>query len=314
MNNLSNELLPAEIRDLFENSDADLVWSKAVNIVTSIHPDFEFFHIRTVLKDVVKLFQGSYPEYSRIKTPYHDLSHTLSVFICALRLAHGVHFSGTELSKEEITLIMIAALLHDIGYAQLLTEDQGSGAQFIRQHIQRGVDFSYQNLHNWHLPESWGKSLEAIIRCTDLGHSIDHIPSDLTRLRLMGKIVASADIVGQMADRTYLEKLLFLYFEFEEAHFGDFQSMQDMLKKTRGFYNHIRTTLDSRFDAIYEKLRIHFKITTGSDKNYYIESIEKNISYLDKIIALNEAEWLSMLKRDGVVKTIQDMAKDSVKV
>jgi len=87
----------------------------------------------------------SYPGYIPIQTPYHDLRHTLDVFICAVRLLHGVHLSGTPLDDEEITLVMIAALLHDIGYAQKVDEANGSGAQFTQVHVKR-VSHSWNDI------------------------------------------------------------------------------------------------------------------------------------------------------------------------
>jgi hypothetical protein len=39
--------------------------------------------------------------------------------------------------------------------------------------------------------------------------------------------------------------------------------------------------------------------------NYYLEAIEKNMAYLSKVIALNDAEYLTMLKRGGIVKKCQ---------
>lgn len=86
-----------------------------------------------------------------------------------------------------------------------------------------------------------------------------------------------------MADRTYLEKQLFLYLEFEEAHFGSFQNIHDLLRKTRNFYEVTRQKLDGELGG-------------------YLESIEKNIAYLGKVTSLNEAKYLSMLKRGGIVE------------
>lgn len=43
------------------------------------------------------------------------------------------------------------------------------------------------------------------------------------------------------------------------------------------------------------------------DNNYYIESIEKNIAYLAKVIASDEAGYLSMLKRGGIVEESQNI-------
>ena len=120
----------AEINSLFANSDPDLVWARATGIVSRISPGYDYTLVRTVFDDVLMVFRGEYPGYSSIKTLYHDLRHTLDVFLCALRLMHGVHVSGIRQSDENITLVMIATLMHDIGYVQQLGEERGTGAQY----------------------------------------------------------------------------------------------------------------------------------------------------------------------------------------
>lgn len=308
MDSMEHDLPSAEIRDLFANGDPADAWNKATLIVQSINPDFDFSEVRGVFDDVLRLFNGSYPGYTRIQTPYHDLRHTLDVFMCAVRLLHGVHLSGDPLSDEEIALIMVAALLHDMGYAQQTSEAEGSGAQHTRIHIPRGIAFMEQNLGKWHLPATWDVPLTLILRCTDLGHKLSSIDFPDQRIRLLGQIVGSADMVGQMADRAYLEKLLFLYLEFKEAEFGNYQNMHDLLKKTRIFYELIMETLDGELGGVYHCLSQHFKAWLGIDRNFYLESIERNIVYLDKVITLNETEWLSRLKRHGIAQTFQQIS------
>jgi len=305
------DLAPAEIRDLFINRDPLDAWCKASDIVTSMSPHIDLSDIRTVFDDVMCLFDGSYLGYIRIKTPYHDLPHTLAVFLCAARMMHGVHLERTPLNDEEIKLILIAALLHDVGYAQKDGEASGSGAQYTRTHVQRGIDFMLQHLSHWHLPSEFAAPLTSMIRCTNLGHHLSNIDFPSPRIRLLGQLVASADLVGQMADRAYLEKLLFLYLEFKEAEIGEYQNMHDLLKKTRHFYELIRTTLADELGGVSSCLAAHFKTWSGIERNFYIESIERNIEYLDRVIRLNEGEWLSMLKRHGVVKSLQQIAQDT---
>jgi len=123
---------------------------------------------------------------------------------------------------------------------------------------------------------------------------------------MLAQIVGSADIVGQMADRTYLEKLLFLYLEFKEAQFGNYASMLDLLRQTKSFYDQTKEEkLEGTFDGVYKKLTFHFKDYVGMESNYYVECIEKNIAYLSKVITLNEVEFLTMLKRGGIVDKSQ---------
>jgi hypothetical protein len=122
------------------------------------------------------------------------------------------------------------------------------------------------------------------------------------RARMLARIVATADITGQMADRIYLEKLLFLYLEFKEARFGSYQSMYDLLNQTNRFYEMTREKLDGDLGGIYKKFEYHFRDTLGVSNNFYLEAIEKNMAYLSRIVAQDEVEFFSMLKRNGVVE------------
>jgi hypothetical protein len=303
--NMKNIPTSAEINSLFANNDPGMVWTKATGILGRINPSYDTSLIKTVFDDIMRLFRGEYPGYSSIKTLYHDLPHTLDVFLCAVRLMHGVHISGTRLTDEEMTLIMIATLMHDVGYSQLDGEEGGTGAQYTQIHVKRGIAFMRSYLVERHLPLNFATSLEPMISSTDPALKLSQIDFPDERTRLLGQIVVTADLTGQMADRTYLEKLLFLYLEFKEAHFGNYQSMYDLLRQTKKFYEVTREKLDVAFGGIHANLTFHFKEVLGVENNFYLESIEKNVAYLAKVIALDEAEYLSMLKRGGIAKKSQ---------
>lgn len=291
-----------ETNSLFTNSDPKEVWLKSSGIIKLINPAYDFTITRTTFNDVVRLFRGGYPGYCAIKTLYHNLHHTMDVFLCAVRLMHGVHISGTPLSDKEMTMIMMAALMHDIGYAQRIGEESGTGAQFTVTHVGRGIRFMQNYTVEHGFPPDLAGPLSFIIRCTDPAESVPDIDFPDERTHLLGQLVSSADLTGQMADRTYLEKLLFLYLEFDEAHFGNYQSIHDMLSRTQAFYEKIRMKLDIDLGGIYNKLAFHFKDRYGIEKNYYLESIEKNIAYLNKVTKLSEEKHLAMLKRGGIVE------------
>jgi hypothetical protein len=295
----------AEINSLFANSDPGTVWTKAAAILGRTSPGYDISLIKTVFDDVMSLFRGDYPGYSSIKTLYHDKSHTLDVFLCGVRLMHGVCLSGTRLNDEEMTLIMIAALMHDIGYSQMDGEEGGTGAQYTQTHVKRGIAFMKKYIAERQLPLNYATALEPMISGTDPALKFSRIDFPDERTRLLGQIVATADLTGQMADRTYLEKLLFLYLEFQEANFGNYQNMYDLLRQTNTFYGITREKLDGPLGRLYVNLSLHFNDVMGVENNYYLESIEKNIGYLSKVIALNEVEYLSMLKRGGIAEKSQ---------
>jgi len=298
---MNNVPTPAEINSLFANSDPDAVWSKASGYLTRINPRYDLSLIQSIFHDVISLFRGDYPGYSAIRTLYHDMPHTLDVFLCAVRLMHGVSISGNRLSDDEITLIMVAALMHDIGYSLRDGEEGGTGAQYTRTHVKRGIAFMKKYIADRYLPSGYAGVLEPIMSGTDPALPFSRIDFPDERTHLLGQIVVTADLTGQMADRTYLEKLLFLYLEFKEAHFGNYQNMFDLLKQTNTFYGVTREKLDGALGGMYRNLSLHFKDVMGVEKNYYLESIEKNLAYLSKVVAHEEA-YLSMLKRGGIAE------------
>jgi len=296
----------SEVHSLFANSNPDEVWIKASEIIVRMNPAYDASLARMVFDDIISLFHGEYPGYCAIKTLYHDLTHTLDVFLCAIRLAHGVHVSGQRLTDNEITQIMIAALMHDIGYAQRHDENTGTGAQYTRDHVRRGVEFMRCYLAARQLPSAWDSPLESMMLSTDHVDEFRKINFSDERVRLLGQVIATADLVGQMSDRTYLEKLLFLYLEFKEANMGNYQSTLELLQKTKSFYELTRQKrLDGELEGLYKKLSFHFKDWFGTERNYYLESLERNMDYLSQATRLDEAECLAMLKRGGIVEKAQ---------
>jgi hypothetical protein len=75
-----------------------------------------------------------------------------------------------------------------------------------------------------------------------------------------------------------------------------------MLFRTQAFYEKIHMKLENDLGGINRKLSFHFKEVYGVDKNFYLESIDKNIAYLTKITKESEEKHLAMLKRGGIVE------------
>ncbi|MDO8988149.1 MAG: HD domain-containing protein [Sideroxyarcus sp.] len=300
---MRNSPTQAEINDLFNNADdPEIVWSKVVDTVRRVNPDYDFLLVRSVFDDIMRLFRGEYPGYGPIRTLYHDLAHTLEDLICGVLQLHGEHASGDRLNDEEITLIVLAIMMHDVGYAQRWEEENGTGAQFTQTHVQRGVDFMRGYFAARNFAPGLAAAVEDMILGTEHNRPFGRIAFTDERSRMLARIVATADITGQMADRIYLEKLLFLYLEFKEAHFGSYQSMYDLLCQTHRFYETTREKLDGALGGIYKNFEFHFRETMGVENNFYLEAIEKNMAYLSKVVANDHAEFMHMLKRNGVAE------------
>jgi hypothetical protein len=294
------ELGHDKLRRLFDSGDPDQVWPLAAEIVERVRPGHDLAAVKQVYDDMVALFAGDLPGYQKVRTPYHNLAHTLGTFLCSARLLHGAALAGLAPTAEDIDCALIAALFHDSGYA--LREDEaveGSGAQFTAIHVDRGVEFMRRRMA--HLPEQRLLALECAIRCTDPRQLPARAACECGQPQLAGFIVGTADIVSQMADREYLEKLLFLYYEFLEAGMAHYESVHGLLEGTLDFYQLTRKRVYEDLDGIADWLRLHFLDWLGVDRNLYLESLERNMAYLTEVLRHGEDERLDMLKRGGIV-------------
>jgi hypothetical protein len=296
---------------LFDNDHPDQVWINAKEIIRRINPNYDFTILSELFRDVVDLYYGDYPGYLKVKTPYHDLRHTMDVFLCVLRLMHGYRLSGAYLAEHEVTVVALSALLHDVGYAQEVGDESGSGAKYTKTHVYRGIEFMrrYAVLKGW--PTEWAGQVGSAMLCTNPALVFSEIEFAGERERLMGILLGTADLVGQMADRSYLEKLLFLYFEFKEANLGDYNSTNELLQRTNQFYEMTRKKLDQEFKSTYQFLSFHFREWFDTDTNFYMESIEKNMVYLAKLVSESKGlDVASSLKRRGIVEKAMALARD----
>lgn len=291
-----------EFGHLFANHEPATVWEEAAHLIGEISPAYDLKTAKHVFDDIMQLFLGEYPGYCEIKTPYHDLPHTLDVFLCAARLMHGMYLAGNKPSDRDIDLVLLATLMHDIGYAQKRDgRECGTGAQYTPVHIKRGQEFMRNYIGEHGLPADYADDLVPIISCSDPVLPITQIAFPDEHVRMLGQVLGTADLVGQMADRNYLEKLVFLFEEFQEANLNLYKDVRDMMRKTHEFHLRIQKKLDEEFAGLYHKLQPHFLGTLGEDRNFYMESIRKNLEYLARIVDMDEAECFNHLRRGGII-------------
>lgn len=255
--------------------------------------------------DVVKLFNGQYPGFRASNTKYHDLEHTNLVVLAATRLMHGCFLKGHAFSYENLILGFAAALFHDVGLIQAESEQNGSGAVFTLGHEERSIAVMARYLAQINFSPQTIADCAALIQCTILSMRPKDIHFRNKEIEMLGKIVGSADLLGQMADRCYLEKLLLLYKEFEEAKLPGFDSELDLLQKTEAFYESVaQKRLTNDFSGIAACMRLHFKDRWNDDRDLYSEAIENNINYLKGLILRcrdNYTCYLKNLRRGGIV-------------
>jgi hypothetical protein len=244
-----------------------------------------------------RLYDGRFPGYLACAVEYHDHAHCVSVFAAVSRLLDGCELSRLTIGPEHAAETLIAALLHDVGYIREEGDEKGSGAQYTKVHVGRSAAFARREGSAFGLGEAGAERVARMILATDLASEWDDLAFESEGARLGAEVLAAADLIGQMADRLYLEKLLFLYYEFREAGIGGYDTAFDILKKTAGFYESTKERLDGTLGSVSGRTRQHFSARYGVDRDLYREAIERQMVYLDSILADDTTNFRTKLKR-----------------
>ncbi|MBN1499778.1 MAG: hypothetical protein JW982_06480 [Spirochaetes bacterium] len=255
--------------------------------------------IEKTRKLIVNLFNGKFKNYKACNTEYHDLEHTEEAFLAVSRLLYGYNCinGNAVLDENKAECLLIAALFHDTGYIQEQWEKIGTGAKYTLCHVDRSIEFLRKHYNDFRIDKNNVELIASFIKVTDLAIEPSNVKFDSPDDRKAGYMLATADIIGQMSNRRYLEKLMFLYNEFVEAAIPGYESEYDLLKKTVGFYEIIKKRLTTKLDESYLFMNYYFKNIHDVERNLYIEAIDRNIDYIVKIINDSSTNFRSKLKR-----------------
>lgn len=297
-----------KLYDYLDPIDGECVRREVANFFAKFFPDDNEILFERAFLDVDKLFAGKYRGFRASNTRYHDFEHTCSVVLATARLIYGAMAEGHVFSYKDSLKGVLAALFHDVGLIQAEDDRNGTGAKYTVGHEERSIQFMRQNLCNT-LSAQDIEDVADCIRCTTLSMSPGKVAFRTDEIRMMGHMLGTADLLAQIADRYYLEKLLLLFEEFQEARLPGYDTAYELLAKTRSFYQDVaRPRLDQDFAKVHRFMRPYFKRRWEMDRDYYDEAINRNLDYLDAI--LNECKedmdcFLGLLRRGGYLQTVQ---------
>jgi hypothetical protein len=289
------------IEDLVKMNKPSNVIEEVQKIVHLIYPHFDFNQIYRVFEDILKLFHGEYPNFRRCNTRYHDLKHTTDCLMAMARLIHGASVEGVNFQERDLTMGLIAALMHDTGYIQTIDDKSGTGAKYTLIHISRSIDFSKKYFADNGFSTHDFEFCRNCLNCTGLDVKIRDILFESPEQEMLGKMLGTSDLLGQLAGRTYLEKLSFLFQEFQEGGFFDYEDEFELLKKTYEFWEFTKKRLAAEFNHMDRFMIPHFRVRWGINRNLYIEAIERNINCLKGIMDNHPADYQKYLKRGSLL-------------
>lgn len=282
-------------------SDPESVSREVISIYTLSFPGAEAKRMEDAFDLFAQLYQGRFPGYYPCDTLYHDIQHSLDIALTCARLLRGYHKVHGTLNADQFLLGIITALFHDSGYIRRLDDSEHvNGAEYTGSHVSRGIEFMLEHLPALDLGKIAQRSSQ-IVHLTGYEVKPQTVEPDNPGDRLIGDIVATADLITQMADRCYLEKCrdrlfpeLTLGAEADErkpSPIPIYRSAEDLLYSTPSFYRlHVRKRIEYHFKNVFRYAASYF-----NGPNHYILSIEKNIRYLEKLI---DRRQFSLLRRE----------------
>ncbi|HTC43686.1 MAG TPA: HD domain-containing protein [Steroidobacteraceae bacterium] len=277
--------------------------------------NFPFEPLVRAFDQFERMFAGEVEGYFGVDTVYHDRQHTLDVTLALARLMAGHDRKALpvdQLGAERAAAGLIIGLFHDVGY--LRRKDDGAyrhGAELTRIHVSRGAEFLADYLPRIQL-SGWAPVAREIIHFTGYEVPFDRIVVADPKDRTLGHLIGTADMIGQMADRCYLEKCRDrLYPEFVLGGMAlpitsnggrqvRYASGLDVLRQTPEFVAETRSKrLDGAFGGAYR----HVEVLYGG-KNPYIEMIDRNVGYLNRV--LRSENWRLLRRNPPVFSALAD--------
>ncbi|MBM9520285.1 hypothetical protein JWG39_10725 [Desulforhopalus vacuolatus] len=241
--------------------------------------------IKRLHYDIVAMFSGKNPEFKRNTMPYHTLRHTLMVALAVIRFFYGLHFSGHRISGHTLFQGMLCAYFHDSGMLLKSDDPATSGVGYISIHEKRSAQFLTEYVKKKELLPSLSDGVDIIIAYTWLGHNPATFPLHSKRQQMLGHVVGAADLLAQMADCYYLENLPLLFDELERGKLNTSRNVREFMEQTETFYRDVvLPRFTSKYSEVFDAMVKHFVLRYGINRNLYMESINKNLKYLQIIL------------------------------
>ncbi len=291
--------------DLIHPNNPERVLGELRNLMLRLFPNTSMDFVTLAFNDTVRIFRGEYPGFRECTTLYHDLEHTLSVLLASIRLFHGAVLDNEPLFPLDFEKLVTSALFHDVGLIQTADDTEGTGAKYTIGHEERSIAFLSEYLEQHHFSPEDVKDCAHVISCTSLNQRLQDVNFRSWEAMTLGRMLGASDLLAQMADRAYLEKLLLLYREFQEAGVPGFDSEFQLLEKTEDFYISVIDRLEEEYFGVSSWMRLHFAKRWDVDKDMYKESMDNNMEYLREILHESREAYSSRLRRAGIVKKLK---------
>jgi hypothetical protein len=286
-----------QVSQLVDMKEPSAVFEEVKYNFIQHYPFQAFAPVRYAFNDFNDLFEGRYTGYRACNTKFHDKIHTSDALLAISRLIDGYNLTHTKIPVHDIQLALIATIFHDTGYIQSRHDKKGTGAKYTLSHVERSIDFMKKYFEEQGFSRNDFLTASKMVNCTGLSVNIDKMKFGRTHEKVLGFMLGTADLLGQMASRTYLERLIYLYREFREGHVKGYTSEFNLLQKTLKFYDEVKKRIESQLGGVSRYARVHFRKRYGVDEDLYQKAIVRQMKYLTEILQEQAQSYRDKLKR-----------------
>ncbi|PSB19973.1 metal-dependent phosphohydrolase [Phormidesmis priestleyi ULC007] len=192
--------------------------------------------------------------------PYHNLEHTILVTTTGQEMLRGKYLLEGNISCQDWVQVILALVCHDLGYVRGVCQhdrisDQGccyatgigsqtaylplnaTDAGLAPYHVDRGKQFIEEHLSGHPLIDV--EAIKLNIELTRFPFPDEPLYQDTSNFP---GLVRAADLIGQLSDPCYLEKLPDLFCEFEEIGTNQmlgYRHPRDLRSSYPSFYRNV---------------------------------------------------------------------------
>lgn len=185
-------------------------------------------------------------------TLYHNVEHTVQVTLVGQCVLQGKLQSENNVSPEIWLNFICALMCHDVGYVRGICRADSDGDESPSQNQQLENLTSDAVLMPYHIDR--GKQFAAELLGQEQGIDVPFIQKCIERTRFpvpdepeyqatddFPGLVRGADLVGQLSDPRYLQKIPAVFFEFEESGYNritGYKKPGDLIRHYADFYQY----------------------------------------------------------------------------
>ncbi|MBU0485759.1 MAG: GAF domain-containing protein [Proteobacteria bacterium] len=288
--------------------------------------------LKDMIFDVTGLYEGRWGTHEACQVGYHNLGHAIDVALLTARMISGWNKlpgpDRPQINEEFCLCALAAALFHDSGYIKEKGDKEGRGGKFSFSHEVRSMAIAskYLAMKGW--PAATTDLVPRIIALTEFHKKLvleNHFDKKMEEI--IGRMVATADLVAQMADVDYIQRINCLYEELKEAYKYEgedklaaqgiriFHSAREMIDGTIDFYENFVMPRLQQLGRMDQYLISFF----NDGRNPYLENIAANLSskMVDKKVRWRRLgdilEELGLVKAEQIQKALARQRKQQKK-